>query len=402
MGAEVPNKSELFFTVFDCIVSRLPPHIRRRLLDNEVLLTDMFIHGGRIGLLNHSRLSGVRGKWIEAVPDLETDTGSLTRALGAFFLQLKDEQRTIATVYQPATGWASLLDAEWSDVVQSLKVGDSNNFDSFLRGFFRNGAISGLWGGRRMFESFVNDGRWSELSRLAQFVRQLEAWHREAPQCDLDDLDEARVGQPWGYDVEGRLVAEPTFEYNTLASQISRLLAHVVEPVILEIGGGFGGFARQIMREMPNVHYIGIDLPENIVVQSWYLKHSLPDRRVEFQTGADTSDITEVDALLLPNWAIERLNLPRLDLVVNVHSFGEMNLASLEAYFGEIVRLAPEWVFHDNLAGPRRDSLYGIPSSEYPDLPGYQLIAACESRWPRYGHSRGYPCREQLFQRIRS
>ena len=198
----------------------------------------MLIHGGRIGLLNHSRESGVQGKWIQAVSDLETDTGSLTSALGAFFLQLKDEQRTVPSAYQPATGWAYLLDAEWSDVVQCLKAGDSSNLDSFLRGFFRNGAISGLWGGRRMFESFANDGRWSDLSRLAQFVRQLEAWHREAPQGDLDDLDEARVGQPWGYDVEGRLVAEPTFEYNTLASQISRLLAHVVEPVILEIGGG--------------------------------------------------------------------------------------------------------------------------------------------------------------------
>ena len=156
------------------------------------------------------------------------------------------------------------------------------------------------------------------------------------------------------------------------------------------------------MRGMPNVHYIGIDLPENILVQSWYLKNTLPDRRVAFQTDADMSDITEADALPLRNWAIERLNLPRLDLVVNVHSFGEMNLASLEAYFGEIVRLAPEWVFHDNLAAPRRDSLYGIPSSEYPALPGYQLIAACESRWPRYDPSSLYPCREQLFQRIRS
>lgn len=381
--------------VTDFTLSRLPRGARQRLVKSLVA------GGRREETLEQARALGIRDRWTREEPDSGADGAGLARALGEVWLRMKARQSTVPPAYLPAPAWASVLDDEWSGPRGWLEAGDVTAFEGFLRNFFRNGGISGLWGNRRMFDDFASPPHcWSDLDRLAMFVKQFGAWRREVPGGDLDDLDEVRVGNPWGYDVDGRLVVEPTFEYHTLALRIRDLVAGVARPIILEIGGGFGGLARQILRLVPGVRYIGLDLPENVVIQSWYLTRSLPDRRINFGAGegANRPDLGETDALILPNWALADLHLTRLDAVVNVHSFGEMDYGTLDTYFTEIVRLRPEWVFHENLGSPRRDGIYGISSVEYPPLHGYRLVASCESRWPRYDRHSAYPCRESLFQ----
>lgn len=388
------TKHELLLRASDGLATIAPDKLRRSLA-NDPLVDDLFRYGGRSGVREYCRRAGVRRKWVQPESGPAVSTKQLSRELGAYLVRTKQLQRTVSPAYLPAATWASILETEWSDVLRTLEAEDWDVFDSFLRGFFRNGAISGFWGDYRMFANFESEAGWAEMRRLLGFVRQLETWRREIPDGNLDDLDEARVGQPWGYDVEGRLVVEPAFEYHLLALQIRQLVAGTREPVVLEIGGGYGGLARQILRTVPDVHYIGLDLPENMTLQAWYLTLAIPDRNVV--CGFD--DDAKANAVLLPNWAIENLALPRVDMVVNVHSFGEMQRTSLETYFREIRRLAPMWVYHDNLGSPRRDDLHGIPSTAYPALHGYRLISARESRWPRYDRNTFYPCREHLLVR---
>jgi putative sugar O-methyltransferase len=385
-----------FFPVMDFALSRLPFRVRRRL-----------IHGLSIyrwgEALEHARAVGIRGKWTREEPDLGGDGAELARILGGIWLAMKDRQNTVPADYLAAPTWASLLETEWSGPRKWLEADDFAAFEAFLRNFFRNGVISGFWDDRHMFDQFVAAPQSSDLKRLVMFLRQFETWRCEIPGGNLDDLDEARVGNPWGYDVDGRLVVEPAFEYHTLALRIRDLVADVTHPVILEIGGGFGGLARQILRLIPGVRYIGLDLPENVIIQSWYLTRSLPDRRIRVnEIDKANQALTEADALLLPNWAIADLDVSRLDVIVNAHSFGEMDPGTLDTYFAEFMRLRPEWIFHDNLGSPRGDGLYGISSTEYPSLHGYQMVASCESRWPRYDRHSAYPCRENLFRLLRS
>lgn len=296
------------------------------------------------------------------------------------------------------------MDSEWAGPRRWAEAGEFDAFEEFLRNFFRNGGISGLWGCQRMFEEFTTAPAWQARGRFESFIQEFEAWHHEVPGATLDDVDQPRVGNPWGYDIDGRLVVEPAFEYHFLALRIRDLVADMAQPVVMEIGGGFGGLARQILRLVPGVRYVGLDLPENVIVQSWYLSRSLPDHRIGFNNLdlANGKGLTNVDALILPNWALPDLKFSRLDAIVNVHSFGEMNRSTLETYFTEFLRLRPEWIFHDNLGSPRRDNLYGVPATDYPPLHGYRLVSSCESRWPKYGQHNSYPCREFLFRVCRS
>jgi putative sugar O-methyltransferase len=397
----MPAFSKSFFPVMDFVLSRLPWRVRRQLVGGSgKLLADMLVHGGSAGLLKHANTLGLRGKWTREEPDSGPNGAELARTLGAIWLRMKKQQSTVSPAYLPAATWGSILDSEWSGPRAALEAGDLTTFETFLRNCFRNGGISGLWGDRRMFEEFAAQSGGSALQRLALFVQQFETWRREVSQANLDDLDEPRVGNPWGYDIDGRLVVEPSFEYHALALRIRELVADVARPVVLEIGGGFGGLARQILRLIPGIRYIGLDLPENVIIQSWYLSRSLGDRRIAVDdvSRANQEGLGDLDALILPNWTLPQLRLSQLHVVINVHSFGEMSRNTLDSYFAEIMRMRPEWIFHDNLGSPRRDDVYGISSTEYPALDGYRLIASSESRWPRYNHRSAYPCRENLFR----
>jgi hypothetical protein len=76
-----------------------------------------------------------------------------------------------------------------------------------------------------MFEEFTTAPAWQARSRLKSFIQEFEAWRREVPGATLDDVDQPRVGNPWGYNMDGPLVVEPAFEYHFLALRIRDLVA---------------------------------------------------------------------------------------------------------------------------------------------------------------------------------
>jgi putative sugar O-methyltransferase len=380
------------------VLSSLPNRARRPLVGD--LFADMLVYGGPKGVLQEARKEGISGKWTADEPDTEADTTDVSRRLGEAYATMKRAQAMVAPEYRPHKTWGDVLEAEWAQARSAIEAQQWADFDAFLRNFFRNGGISGLWGGTSMFCNFIRADPWADFDRTALFLRQFKAWRREVLGGKLEDLDQPRVGNPWGYDIGGRLVIEPAFEYHELAVRVQRILAGVDHnPVVLEVGGGFGGFSRQLIRMIPGVRYIGVDLPENVVIQSWYLTRCFRQLKVAF------NDISAVDggadAVILPNWSLREIQPLKVDFVINVHSFGEMSRETLNAYFQQLERINPEWIYHENIAWERSDGLYGLPSTDYPLLTRYRLIASNESRWPRYNRHSAYPCRENLYRRLR-
>lgn len=291
--------------------------------------------------------------------------------------------------YQLSGGWKELLDSEWRSYRDAIARHEIEPVASFLRNFFRNEGLSGFWGNTKMFESFVarDDGR------AALMRRQLKAWRDALPSAEIAELEAPRIGNPWGYQVEGTLLYEPVVEYHYQADYFASLLADIPSPTILEIGGGFGGLAYHILKRIPDARYIGLDLPENTLIQAYYLMCAFPKAKV----GLFGESLEGQDVRVLPNFMLPEIR--SADLIVKVRSLSEMPMETIIEYHREIDRISPLFFFHENIARPRLDGHQGVPSTEFPELKNLIRIAATESRWPRYQNRSAYPCQENLFIR---
>jgi hypothetical protein len=127
------------------------------------------------------------------------------------------------------------------------------------------------------------------------------------------------------------------------------------------------------------VQYIGFDLPENALIQDYYLSCA-------FTGGAFT---------LLPNFELPKVKI-KADLIINLGSLSEMPRETILEYLKQIDRIGRLFFFHENLAGERGDSLHGIPISEFPQLTSFTQVSSSISRWPRY-QGTSYPCEERVF-----
>jgi hypothetical protein len=228
-------------------------------------------------------------------------------------------------------------------------------------------------------------------------------WRNNLPSVELKELDAPRVGNPWGYRYNDYLLYEPVFMYNFQAHYFSELLKDVEKPVVMEIGGGFGGLAHHLLRCCPSIKYIGFDLPENILIQTYYLSSIFPNARLytyqEDNHPLDQERLNKYDIVLLPNFELKRTDPLIADLIVNVNGLSGMAYETVLEYFKQIDRLARLFFYHENLRSSRKDGRFGIPSYAFPPLKNFVQIYTSESRWPNYKNSANYPLQENLFIR---
>lgn len=335
---------------------------------------------------------------MEQPPENESQ---IVAKLMASYTAARERLPSAAQAYLPAPGWGGLLDAEWRDWRDTIARGDTTTLAHLLRNFFRNEGISGFWGSDNMFKLFRDTEEDASSWRPATMMAQFRAWRRFRPEASLRDLDAPRIGNPWGYVFGDYVLYEPVFEYNYQAHYFRSLLSHLQAPVVLEIGGGFGGLAYHILKVAPSTKYLGFDLPENVLLQAYYLSCAFPRAKMlvydrEIST-LDRSVLDAYDIILMPNFVLPQVQSRTADLIVNSRSLSEMSTETIEEYMRQIDRIGRLWFFHENIFKERCDGLPGIPSTEFPKLKNHVLIAESESRWPRYNGASTYPCQENLF-----
>lgn len=107
---------------------------------------------------------------------------------------------------------------------------------------------------------------------------------------------------------------------------------------VLEIGGGYGGFAHHFSNIYENITYIMVDLPETLLFSGSYLSLLNPQKKIYiyekngFQQLLQTGAWDAYDFILLPNYVLDSLNHLRFDVVVNQASFQEMRTSQVELY----------------------------------------------------------------------
>jgi putative sugar O-methyltransferase len=336
---------------------------------------------------------------VEAKPGNEIE---LVQRVVFSYRAAKEAQLNAKGPYQPSGVWSDrVLRGRLRDFDDAISRGDLPVVAEFLRNFFRNEGIAGLWDNQNVFDRFRRLDKMSQLIRSNTMIKHYSVWRKNLPFTPIKELDAPKVGNPWGYYFDGMLLYEPVFEYNFQAHYFEQLLQGVPNPVVLEIGGGFGGLAHHFLRCSPQIKYIGIDLPENILIQTYYLSSIFPDARVMTYTKdfsqLDRTQLEKYDIVLLPNFELPRVASKMADLIINIRSLSEMAYDTISEYYNQIDRIGRLFYFHENICNPAIETVDRVSTDKFPDLKNYTLITSSESRWPKWQKKSFFYCQENLL-----
>ena len=112
----------------------------------------------------------------------------------------------------------------------------------------------------------------------------------------------------------------------------------VPNPIICEIGAGYGGVVSKIKANFSESKIIILDIPEVNAAQAYYLANVFPDKKFlgykDFKTHGPKIVDMEFDFLILPGWTASAiLKKKAIDAFINIRSMMEMEKTVIDEYF---------------------------------------------------------------------
>lgn len=276
-----------------------------------------------------------------------TPDTTIIRLINAYN-KAKSDQKRARRPYQVGHLWQEILDTRFGKLTNALLGQDSVTVKSTLENFNREDCGDDTCGG----------GQYHRRMRKVPFYKYqyINAWQRRYDVCKRElgkepVFESKLIGNPVGIYQGGQVVPLCNIEYYYYAAHIQSLFQRTPSPTICEIGGGVGGQACEILRyDIPGVKYIILDIPEVLVLSSYYLLTAFPEKRVLLYGESDISKVCsgEYDIILMPNFVLRELQNNSVDLFFNSCSFSEMNYDTTREYLHQIERICRRYLMHIN------------------------------------------------------
>jgi len=179
---------------------------------------------------------------------------------------------------------------------------------------------------------------------------------------------ESKVGNARKFSTPGNFISDAGIRHSYYRSVIQALSKREIHSV-LEIGGGFGGLCNLVMRGSEIHTYYIVDLPENLLLQHFYL-HENGFRVYPWEKRAARDE--GLPCILLLN-GVEVLELDsEIDLLINTMSMQHMSEKNLDFYFEQIDRLKISSLYLVNRNTIRDNS--DVKMEDYPIPASYRNI----------------------------
>ena len=221
----------------------------------------------------------INGKVVDDVPPAVSvyAQNPLVEKLLCAYLRAKEHLSNVPDEYLPGENWDSLLRSSRPEFCRAVQSRDVKKLTILLNNFFRNEMGEAIIGGESFFRMF------------AQYRDEVELWLQHNMDVLMYSLDRTfdiaevglpPIGNPYGYDVGGHIVQWNAIPNCYRAEYVNDLLKQINQFVVVEIGGGFGCFAYFLLKKDNPVCYINFDLPENLIISSYYLSMAFPEKRI--------------------------------------------------------------------------------------------------------------------------
>ena len=290
-----------------------------------------------------SQLNQGLQKKITIEPDLSDER--VMRIAAAYILTKKQAKKT-GSKWINKGEWEGIIARSFSEFDAAIKNNNTDQIRMLLQDFARTKLSMGL----SLVGSLPTNFQ-EKVQLLNSYNLTFDTW-KTMTNSSLDQISVPfAAGNPIGIEHGPAAILVPSFRHNYYAEKISSLLADKPEPLILEIGGGYGGVAMQLMKNTKNkCKIISVDLPELCAVSAYALMQACPEKNVLLygETDFSTEAINKADVIIIPPFAIEELRDNSVSLVFNAHSFTEMGYSTVKNYLYEIDRICSKYLLHEN------------------------------------------------------
>lgn len=318
---------------------------------------------------------------VNAFEDRTTPGASLAEIekIALNYRQWKAGQERADPVYQVSREWLPIYEKYMHEVMQALRENQIEKLKKMYEGFFRHPLSTGLHGLHfDMVETYMNPEVPASQEAITLYLESCAIGARNflltCPGTKVSKLVRPAIGNPYSYTIEGHSIFPCADYHYTFSEKISILLKQKSNPVILELGGGFGGMAYYCMREIPNAKYICVDLPENAALQAYYLKSLFPEKNIRL--FGEKFEKNNFDILIIPNYAIESINENSVDLSFNSYSLAEMGKDTTEQYIKIISKITRDYIYHLNHVH------WEVSADNFPiDFDKFQLLFRNPTNW---------------------
>ncbi|MFC0167421.1 putative sugar O-methyltransferase [Pseudoduganella danionis] len=301
----------------------------------------------------------------------------------ASYNKAKAVQKDAPEEYQVSHMWLPIYQGFMGDLMQTMANRDVDKLMKIYGNFFRDQSTIGIHGMPVDMQSTYFSGNITEEAKsnyLADVMHRMQIWLASMGKTHkLEALQTPLVGNPYGFYIDGQFFRAGVDYQHYYATIISRLIRSKQHKTVLELGGGFGGLGHFLMRDNPDLTYIDVDLPENMALSAYYLLAGCPDKKVALYGEIDlaTADLSQYDAVVLPNFAMAELKDDSVDMAFNSYSLAEMSLNNVANYVRQFSRLSRKFIYHIN-----HTAIPPVRSDDFAfDFEKFELISRAPALW---------------------
>lgn len=287
----------------------------------------------------------------------------------AAYQRAKSDEAKQDPMFLPGGGWKNVTDSAFSYLIEGYQNNDLDRFHFFLANFGAWETPTGI--GESWIFSKLRDSpqkkKHFEQHTMAQLIQWWETF--ESQGRDLSALVIPSFGNQGGALVDGHLIL-PNSVFSDCYARLLSGLVDQPQPVLAELGGGFGRLCSFVKRQFPQSTYLGFDLPECLACASYYLMKSFPEKSFLLYGEGELPDdrLLDFDFVLRPSFELSRLKDRSIDLFINENSLGMVPPETCRFFVREICRVSNS-IWHRNhevrrnATGP--DS-FSLLNREYP------------------------------------
>ena len=333
--------------------------------------------------------------------DTRGDDSELLERICRAYIKTIQSQPPASEAYAATNWWEEIRQRSLQPVIRALLSSDVKTLQGMYRNFFRDPCSTGLLNvpfgmSKAYFGRTIKDVH--RRFYLSESLHKLDYWSLKTQgRFSISDLSSPKVGNPFGIYLDSVLIRAGAPYHHYCAHMIDSVLPSS-DPVVAEIGGGFGGTAYYLLRNCAKMTYLNFDVPESLALSSYYLLKTFPKLQFHLfgEPDAPNAVSDRAKAFLMPLWKLSTFPPASFDIVFSSHSISDLSHKVLRHYLRIISRVTRDHFLYIGNS-PAADV---IGKTIRQDHPSAVLVQRSSSGWSGHNHPSGRADEQECLYRF--